>query len=139
MADTQCRERPLFADDCASMSLAEASVASRFHLWCGQSGRRYVTSVFAADATSPEAGLPELEGASVIPTRRGTTTSRVPLGVFRIERSADRRAAVLCGLAEGADEWHVHLLATTSAAREAALVDLRRERSIGVREIAAYA
>ena len=118
------------------MSFAEAAVASRFHSWRGHSGRRFVTSVFEADSALPDSGLPELDGAVVIPIRRAGA-SRVPLGIFRLERNSDRRVVLAAGLMEGVDEWHVHLLATTVAARVAVVADLRLQRSSSSRELAA--
>ena len=124
------RSEPLFARERACLSLAEAAVASRFHAWQGDSGRRYITSVFAVDLSSPDAGLPDLDGAIVMSVRR-EGMSRLPIGIFRVERHADRYIVLSSALAHGADEWHVHLLATTVAARQAAVADLRQQRCSG--------
>ena len=106
-------------------SIAQTTIASRFHCWYGASGRRYVVSVFPVDRATPDRGLPDFDGCIVIPVRR-EGSGRDPLFIRRVEDHFDARSVRSAGLEGAAEEWHVHLLAEDEAARQAAVDDLRR-------------
>ena len=100
-------------------------LGDRFHFWIGDSGRRYVCTVFSASDTALE-GI-DLSCAVVIAvTRAGDGECRaisiVPSGLpLRLHTSAGNW---LGGRAP--NEFHVHLLPTNRDERDAALVDLQR-------------
>ena len=98
------------------------SMAARFHRWHGQSGARYVATVYTIDHRDPMAGLPDLGPAVLIAVaRRGALRDMV--GLVAVERESDWAKAV-ARLHPGADEWHVHLLGQDRSARAAVLADL---------------
>ena len=105
-------------------SLVETSLAGRYHFWRGMSDRRYTVSVAMVDPAAPEAGLPDFDGFVLVPVVRCGGRCW-PLAAVAIERTLDRRAAMSSALAEGASEWHVHLLGETRAARAAIVADLQ--------------
>ena len=97
--------------------------SARFHGWRGDSGRLYVTSVTPVDTTAPDAGLPDHDAFVLVCAKRVGDVVR-PLTITTIERISDRREAIAVGLAEGATEWHVHLLADDRRARSMSATDL---------------
>jgi hypothetical protein len=100
-------------------------LGERFHFWMGASGRRYVSTIFAAGDTALE-GL-DLSCAVVIAVARGAdgncrALSIVPNGLpLRLHGSAGNW---LGGRAP--NEFHVHLLPTNREQRDAAYADLQR-------------
>lgn len=106
-------------------SLAGESVADRYCAWRGASAQRYVASIFPVDPAAADGGLPEFEGFVLIAVARREVARRILLA-RAVERASDARTAVARGLAEGADEWHVHFLAETPSARAGVVVDLCR-------------
>ena len=98
-------------------------LSSRFHGWRGASGRRYVTSIYPVDLSASDAGLPDFAAFVLVCVSRAGDSVR-SVWITTIEQSADRRHAIARGLAEGAGEWHVHLLAGTRCERAAVTVDL---------------
>ncbi|MBS0250088.1 MAG: hypothetical protein JSR78_03375 [Proteobacteria bacterium] len=90
----------------------------RFHFWTGASGKRYVHTVYSLF------DCPTLEDANYILVRRNDRSTRAVLAIGRLanncpsENLAEIRqhAAAL-----GADEVHVHLLASSN--QEAAAVE----------------
>lgn len=108
--------------------LRDTALGDRFHFWRGASNRRYAMSVAIIesvdDCLGAAATLPDFDGFVLISVVR-SGTMRWPLAIVAIERSCDRRAAVVEALAGGACEWHVHLLGSDRAARAAIVDDLR--------------
>jgi hypothetical protein len=102
--------------------LGNEAIGARFHAWRGLSGRRYVVSVFPIDHAAPAAGLPDLGPAVLIAVAR-QDDRRVKTSARSLERPRDWRGAAEA-LHADADEWHVHLLAESPAARMAVLADI---------------
>ena len=104
--------------DCLSL---ECDFASRFVYWTGGSGRRYIHTVYEADACPP---LPGGVYVSVVQDPGG---ERKPVAVGRFPKSfalslAGSQGGPACA---GRREIHVHLLATSDADGEHILTDLR--------------
>lgn len=98
----------------------DLGLGERFWYWRGASGRRYIHSIYAADACPP------LPGAVFIAVRRCGEREAIAVGRFSSYWDgslAGLAGAGLAGLA--ADEIHVHLLARDDAAAGAVLDDLR--------------
>jgi hypothetical protein len=104
-------------------------LAERFRSWQGQSGRRYVFSVFSLDDCAARDEFFPVEGqAVVIAAERREGAVRLPLWIaetgaspqtfFRSERI---RALAL----RGGCELHLHLLARNPAERQAIIRDLQ--------------
>ena len=104
----------------AVLSIADAS--PRFHFWTGASGKRYVHTVYSL-FDCPPVGL-----ASYVLVRRASRSERKVLAIGRLSHEQAslnlaeirQRAATL-----GADEVHVHLLASSLSECQAVEVDLR--------------
>lgn len=108
-------------------SLAGGSLASRFHAWRGASGQRYICSVFPADPSAPDGGLPDFVDAIAIAVGCDRAGNRRCISLFLCDGALDpieRDAFVAAGLAEGAVEWHFHLLALDVQKRRAAAQDI---------------
>lgn len=95
---------------------------TRFHFWTGASGKRYVHTVYSL-FDCPPVGV-----ANYVLVRRESRTQRTVLAIGRLASDAAslnlaeirQRAATL-----GADEVHIHLLATSAQESQAVEVDLR--------------
>ncbi len=107
----------------SSSPLATAADTSpRFHFWTGASGKRYVHTVYSLF------DCPPLGVASYVLVRRTNKTERTVLAVGRLSHEQTtlnlaeirQRAATL-----GADEVHVHLLASSLSECQAVEIDLR--------------
>ncbi|MEM7425212.1 MAG: hypothetical protein AAF441_03905 [Pseudomonadota bacterium] len=97
------------------------TLEGRFHYWEGQSGARYIFSVYKAGTCPP------LPGAIYVIAKRGHDDSRYPLAIGRfpaIWESASRQASKLLKVV-GGDEVHVHLLADDDGAAEDIVSDLK--------------
>ena len=108
-------------------SLAGEALASRFHAWRGASGRRYVCSVFPAEANAPDAGLPDFVDAIAIAVARQPDGSRRRISLCLNEATSDpasRNAFIVEALSKGAIEWHIHLLAVDGWQRRAVATDI---------------
>jgi hypothetical protein len=100
----------------------DCEFADRFVYWRGASGRRYIHTVYDADACPP------LPGAVFVAVARGgdgycraLAVGRFPKPhAFNLARPADDGSS-----AHRADEMHVHLLAEDEAERRAVVEDLR--------------
>jgi hypothetical protein len=108
--------------------LAGGALASRFHAWRGESGRRYVCSVFPARSEAVLGGMPEFDAAVAIAVRIDAAGRRSRLAVFelswrngRFQGDVERLEKTL---AAGICEWHIHLLAESQQARRLAIADL---------------
>jgi hypothetical protein len=91
-----------------------ASDSERFEFWTGQSGRRYVHTVFSLIE------CPELPSANYVLVRREPHGQRTALRVSRtVHASASLNLADIRhrGAQLGAQEVHVHLIAASDAAR----------------------
>ena len=88
----------------------------RFWYWRGRSGKKYIHSIYAADACPP------LPGAIYVAVRRiGHLRTVTAMG--RFSPFWDGTSSELAGV--DADEIHVHLLARDNAAANAVLNDLQ--------------
>ncbi|MEQ1520341.1 MAG: hypothetical protein ABL936_03640 [Aestuariivirga sp.] len=88
----------------------------RFWYWRGRSGKKYIHSIYAADACPP------LPGAIYVAVRRiGNLRTVTAMG--RFSPFWDGTSSELAGV--DADEIHVHLLARDDAAANAVLNDLQ--------------
>ena len=101
-----------------------------FHAWHGASGRRYVASIFPFDSSAKDAGLPAFESfvliaATIEGARRRARRVEV------IEWGSARHRAVAAAIAEGVEEWHVHLLGANRTDRDAIAADLRAGIGLG--------
>lgn len=116
----------------ALASLRDGALSSRYCAWRGASDRRYVASVYAVDRDALDAGLPAFESFVLMAVARGPLGRRI-LAVSAIERIGDLSSALALGVAQGAQEWHVHFLAEDRRERLAMVADLR-ERHGGTAE-----
>lgn len=102
----------------ASVGTTVPEAPPRFHFWTGASGKRYVHTVYSLF------DCPTLEDANYILVRRTDRSRRTVLAIGRLSNRCPtqnlaeirQHSAVL-----GADEVHVHLLASSS--QEAAAVE----------------
>lgn len=100
------------------ISLTDTGLGHLFQSWRGRSGRRLICSVYALE-TPPV--FDPLQ-AVMFAVRREGTGARILFACAGLgERAFARR--VMEARALGAQEWHVHLLATTPEARAAAIAD----------------
>ncbi|WP_294538215.1 hypothetical protein [uncultured Rhodoblastus sp.] len=102
--------------------LDETGMENFLRFWRGASGRRYICSVYAIGAP------PVFDCArSVVAAVRQEADGAKILFAFQPGPEAERDGLRLWteqARREGADEWHVHLLAGSPEARESALRDL---------------
>lgn len=99
-----------------------ADTAARFHFWTGASGKRYVHTVYSLF------DCPPLDAANYVLVRRENRNIRAIVAIGRLTNDTAtlnlaeirQRAATL-----GADEVHVHLLATSHDDAQAVEVDLK--------------
>jgi hypothetical protein len=102
-------------------ALAGRALEPRFRSWRGASGRRYIVSVYDPDAC-PAYCDAVLIAAAVDPDGRRRLLALADTGVFP-EPVLARARRSLGDVAEPV-EFHLHLLAASSAERRAALDDL---------------
>ena len=98
----------------------DLGLGERFWYWRGASGRRYIHSIYAADACPP------LPGAVYVAVCRNGGECRA-VAVGRLSSFWDGSLAGLAGAGLAgvdADEIHVHLLARNADEAEAVLDDL---------------
>ncbi|CAN5246270.1 hypothetical protein BH10PSE7_BH10PSE7_43020 [soil metagenome] len=98
----------------AAAAFLDPAGETRFWHWHGLSGRRYIHSVYKAHECPP------LPGAIYIAVKRIGDT-RLALGAGRFPNIC---SSVVAGY-EGADELHVHLLASDEEDAAAILADLK--------------
>lgn len=122
------RRRSAAAADAPLDCLAGGPLASRFHAWRGLSGRRYVCSVFPALSNVWLGGLPEFDDAVALAVKLDAWGERRQIAVFELYwRHGRFRGDLDCvsaALGAGVCEWHLHLLAESPEARQAAIADL---------------
>ena len=95
---------------------------ARFHFWTGASGKRYVHTVYSLF------DCPAVAAANYVLVRREDVTRRAVLAIGRLQsESATLNLAEIRqrGANLGADEVHIHLLATSAHEAQAVEVDLR--------------
>lgn len=122
LADVRARRSGLPADDHEPAVAPANESGARFHFWTGATGRRYVHTVYSLF------DCPPLEAANYVLVRREGRAKRSILAIGRLTNEIPslnlaeirQRAATL-----GADEVHVHLLATSMQEAQAVEVDLR--------------
>ncbi len=109
------------AGEVSEMMLRSVSALKerRFAAWRGRSGRRYVTSVFAA---GDDMALGFADAVMIAVSAERTVLAARDSGPFGVEAAMTRwRDAAIQA---GAQEIHVHLLAESAEARRAAVSDL---------------
>ena len=113
--------------DAPLAGLAGTDLSRRFRHWRGESGRRYLFSVFPLAPSVHGEEVPRFADAVVMAVARDATGERRILAIDEtgalpelFYESARLRAAA----AAGADEVHVHLLSDTAASRMAVVADL---------------
>ncbi|ACB97118.1 hypothetical protein Bind_3561 [Beijerinckia indica subsp. indica ATCC 9039] len=109
-------------------ALAGGTLASHFHGWKGLSGQRYVCSIFPIVQDDPLGGLPDFSVGIALAARRGETGHYRLVRIFefgwRDEIFLGHSRDIEMSLAQGADEWHIHLLAGGVQERRATIADL---------------
>jgi len=103
------------------LALADDALAARFRSWRGASGRRYVFSVYEPF------GCPAYSHAVVIVAAvdaRGDRAARLVADTGCFPEIVLANAAGKWARGDLRIEFHLHLLATSSAAREALIADL---------------
>jgi hypothetical protein len=112
-----------FAARCLPLAcLDRTGMENWLRSWRGASGRRYICSVY----TIGDSPAFDFERAIVAAVRKGDDGGSI-LFVFQPGQLAEgegMRQWTETARRQGADEWHVHLLAETPEQRELALNDL---------------
>lgn len=101
---------------------ADLEVPTRFHFWTGATGKKYVHTVYSL-FDCPPVGL-----ANYVLVRREGRAVRTVLAIGRVSgEAASLNLAEIRqrGAQLGADEVHIHLLATSPVESQAVEVDLR--------------
>lgn len=122
LADVRARRFGVSSEEQETADAGSAESGARFHFWTGASGRRYVHTVYSIF------DCPPLDAANYVLVRRESHAKRVILAIGRLTSESStlnladirQRAATL-----GADEVHIHLLATSMQEAQAVEVDLR--------------
>ncbi len=123
LADVRASRFGLSAERVTSaVAVGTSEQGARFHFWTGATGRRYVHTVYSLF------DCPPLDAANYVLVRREGPTQRTVLAIGRLTNEIPtinlaeirQRAASL-----GADEVHVHLLASTQQEAHAVEIDLR--------------
>lgn len=108
-------------------SLAGNGLSGKFHAWMGRSGARYICSVFSSEDIVGMDVARSYSGAVVLAVRCGLSGEKTLIGGGETgelpELFWNGQAASRLG-AQGADEFHIHLIAETLEARQVALRDL---------------
>jgi hypothetical protein len=122
LADVRMRRNGGSVDQPIESAMPVAPETSpRFHFWTGASGKRYVHTVYSLF------DCPALEDANYILVRRADKATRTVLAIGRLGNHCEslnlaeirQHAAAL-----GADEVHVHLLASSPQEAQAVETDL---------------
>jgi hypothetical protein len=102
-----------------ALTVRKAHFGKRFYYWLGASGERYLHTVFAIDADfySP--------GANLMIVRHEPSGERFVLFVGRVGQLSAGEIDRL-RLSQGANEQHIHLMATGDAAIDNVAADLSR-------------
>jgi hypothetical protein len=105
-----------------------AAWAEHFHVWRGQSKKRYICSVFPVLPQERLGGLPEFSNGICISAIFDGVKGRSRVNMFEFAWHdgvflGDKRL-VEAALAGGAREWHIHLLAVSARDKYALLEDL---------------
>lgn len=119
-ADVRVRRSPVKA--VMPVQASEIETGTRFHFWTGASGKRYVHTVYSLF------DCPPIGVANYVLVRRESKTQRAVLAIGRLtsETSSLNLAEIRQrGATLGADEVHIHLLATSANESQAVEVDLR--------------
>lgn len=101
---------------------ADCEAPARFHFWTGATGKRYVHTVYSL-FDCPPVGI-----ANYVLVRRDGRAARTVLAIGRVAgEAASLNLAEIRqrGAQLGADEVHIHLLATSPQDSQAVEVDLR--------------
>ena len=108
-------------------SLSGGRLAQKFQSWQGISSRRYICSVFSAFDTVAMETVQSYSDAVVLVVRRDAsgTKSLVAIGDSgAFPELFWHGSAIANVLAEGVDEFHIHLMAETTQARRDIIEDV---------------
>jgi hypothetical protein len=122
LADYRALRAGQVAGGTSGQQIPATDTSPRFHFWTGASGKRYVHTVYSLF------DCPPLDMASYVLVRRVSRAERKVLAIGRLSNEQAslnlaeirQRAATL-----GADEVHVHLLASSASECQAVEIDLR--------------
>lgn len=126
LADVRVRRAAAMQADPAQ---AEFEAPTRFHFWTGATGKRYVHTVYSL-FDCPPVGI-----ANYVLVRRDGRATRTVLAIGRFAgEAASLNLAEIRqrGAQLGADEVHIHLLATSPQDSQAVEVDLRTAQFVAV-------
>ncbi len=120
LADVRVRRSPVKA--VMPLPVSGVDTGTRFHFWTGASGKRYVHTVYSLF------DCPPIGVANYVLVRRESKSQRTVLAIGRL--TGDSTSLNLAeirqrGATLGADEVHIHLLATSANESQAVEVDLR--------------
>lgn len=116
------RARRAKSDVETGVVIFENDAVARFHFWTGATGKRYVHTVYSLF------DCPPVEKGNYVLVRRAGQAKRTILSIGRLgNESASLNLAEIRqrGAALGADEVHLHLLATCPHESQAVEVDLK--------------
>ena len=122
LADVRARRAGHVTSSAALENAQLSDTSPRFHFWTGASGKRYVHTVYSL-FDCPPVGI-----SSYVLVRRASKAERTVLAIGRLSHEQGslnlaeirQRAATL-----GADEVHLHLLASSVSECQAVEIDLR--------------
>lgn len=122
LADVRARRFDVKVAEPETDASAQCEIGAKFHFWTGASGKRYVHTVYSLF------DCPAVAAANYVLVRRKGVTQRVVLAIGRLQSDCAglnlaeirQRGATL-----GADEVHIHLLATSASESHAVEIDLR--------------
>lgn len=122
LADIRARRACITRSPMAEHVAPEFEAPTRFHFWTGATGKRYVHTVYSL-FDCPPVGI-----ANYVLVRREGKTKRTVLALGRLTgETASLNLAEIRqrGATLGADEVHIHLLATSMQESQAVEVDLK--------------
>lgn len=108
-------------------ALYGSQLGRKFQAWSGRSGRRYVCSVFSAVDPDAMEAVRSYDSAVILAVRCDASGVKTLAGMEEIGYFPDLfwyGSAMTALTAQGVNEFHVHLMAETPAARHAVLQDL---------------
>ncbi len=108
-------------------ALYGSHLGGKFQAWSGRSGRRYVCSVFSATDPAAMDAVRSYDSAVILAIRCDASGVKTLVGMGETGCFPDLfwyGSAMAVLSAKGVNEFHVHLMAETTVARQAVLQDL---------------